>query len=71
MKNSFLKLYALLFLLMSNFSLFAQPGSDDGDGDLEGGDVPINGKLVFLAIAAVSFAFYYFAKQKQAKVTSN
>lgn len=39
MKNIF-KLYLLTFFILSDFVVFAQPGSDDGSGGLEGDDPP-------------------------------
>jgi hypothetical protein len=61
MKNNLFKLYILSFFLLSDFLLFAQPGDDDGGGGLEGDDpVPaaIDGKLVWLGVVAVIYAFY-------------
>ena len=69
MKNNLFKISILTFFLLTDFVLFAQPGDDDGSGGLEGNDppaAPINGKLVWLGIAAVLFAFIAlreFAKQ--------
>lgn len=63
MKNNLFKLYLLSFFLLTDFIMFAQPGQDQPGGGLEGDDpppAPINGKLLFLAIAAVLFAFYTF-----------
>lgn len=61
MKN-IIKFYLFSSILLSNFATFAQggPGSG-GDGGLEGGDPapsPINGKIIFLFISALVFAFY-------------
>ncbi|AWH83657.1 hypothetical protein HYN59_00345 [Flavobacterium album] len=70
MKSSLLKWYFLAFLLASDFVVFAQPGGTGEDGDLEGGGdppAPINAKLIWLAIVGVSFAFYYFNKNRQEK----
>lgn len=65
------RLYIVLFLFVSDFKLFAQPGDDDEDGDLEGGDpVPINGKVFWLAIVGLAFAFYYFKKYKRVSTES-
>jgi len=66
------RLYIVLFLFVSDFKLFAQgPGDDDEDGDLEGGDpVPINGKLIWLLIAGLAFAFYYFRKYRKVSTES-
>lgn len=67
--KSIYKFYIFAFALFSDFMLFAQgPGDDDGGGDLEGDDTPaapINGKLLWLALVSILFAFYYFNKQKQ------
>ncbi|OIQ15322.1 MAG: hypothetical protein BM557_11680 [Flavobacterium sp. MedPE-SWcel] len=76
MKNLFLKSYVILFLLASEFTLYAQsPGDEDGSGPggVEGDDpvAPINTKLIILAFAAVAFAYYYFSKRSQRNLTSN
>ena len=59
MKKAY-KIILLASLFLSNFSTFAQPSSDDdtGNGNLDGNDVPVNGKLVYLIIAALVFAFF-------------
>ena len=59
----------LAFMLVSNFVMFAQNGPDDDteDGDLEGGDTPINGKLIWLAIVGIAFAYAYYAKTQKEK----
>jgi hypothetical protein len=67
MKNLY-KLYILVFVLLSDLMLFAQPGDDDGSGGLEGEDTPaapINGKLIWLALVGIVFAFYYFNTKRQ------
>lgn len=67
--KSIYKIYILTFLLLSDFIVFAQgPGDDDGSGGLEGDDAPaapINGKLIWLAIVSILFAFYYLNKRAQ------
>lgn len=65
MKNKLFKLYILGFLILTNFIAFAQPGDDTVDGDLEGDDLPINGKLIYLAIAGLIFAIYTYRKNKR------
>lgn len=73
MTNKFLKIYLFMFVLFSDFILFAQD-EDPGTGfeDEEGGtggsveDAPINGKLIWLAVIAVAFAFFYYRKNKAA-----
>ena len=66
--KSLYKIYILAFVLLSDVMLFAQPGDDDGTGGLEGNDTPaapINGKLIWLALVGIGFAFYYFNKKRQ------
>ncbi len=68
MKTNLFKLYLLTFLLVSDFALFAQPGNDNGGGDLEGDDppaAPINTKLIWLAIIGIMFAIYTFRKNRK------
>lgn len=74
MRKLFLNLYVFIFLIASDYALFAQsPGDQDGNGDGPGGVedddpvAPINGKIILLAITAVAFAYYYFAKKKEEK----
>jgi hypothetical protein len=64
MKN-LIKFALLLFFLLSNFTLFAQPG-DVGDGGLEGDDpapAPINSKIIYLAIVGIIYVAYTFKKK--------
>jgi hypothetical protein len=66
--KSIYKFYILTFLFLSDFVLFAQPGDDDGGGGLEGDDppaAPIDGKLIWLAIVSVFFAYYILNKRTQ------
>jgi hypothetical protein len=67
MKNIF-KLYLLTFFILSDFIVFAQPGADDGTGNLEGNDppaAPINTKLILLLILGVIFAFVQIKKYRK------
>jgi hypothetical protein len=67
MKNIY-KFYLLMFVLLSDFVVFAQPGDDDGGGGLEGSDPapsPINSKLIVLAIMGVLFVMYTFRKNRK------
>lgn len=75
MKNTILKAFFLLTFLFLDFVAFAQsPGSDTGEGDLEGNDDPapasINGKLVWLAILGVAFAYYTYKKTRTVEVSN-
>ena len=60
MKNNLLKFYMLVFLLASDFVVFAQTEETPEEPDP---GAPINGKLLILALIGVSFAFYYFSKR--------
>lgn len=69
MRINLFKIYIASFFLLSNFIMFAQgPGDDDGGGGLEGGDPPaatISGKIIWLGITAIIFAFYCLRKGKK------
>ena len=70
MKDNLFKVYLLSFFLLTDFIVFAQPGQDEPGGGLEGDDppvAPINGKILWLAFAAVLFAMYSF-RNKTKKV---
>ena len=58
--KKFYQIALLTALLLSNFATFAQPSSDDdtGGGNLDGDDLPINGKLIYLAFAGIIFGIY-------------
>ncbi len=66
-KTKNLILLGLLFLY--DFALFAQPGDDDEEGDLEGDDplpgAPINSKLIYLMIIGIAFAWYTYKRNKK------
>lgn len=68
MKNRLFNLYLITFFLLVDFVAFAQPGDDDGSGGLEGNDpppAPINGKLIWLGIVALLYAFYSIRKNRR------
>lgn len=71
MKKGLLKLYILGFVLFSDFVLFAQPSSESDEGDpLEDEDAPqapINGKMIWLALVGILFAFYIYKTNRKAK----
>ena len=73
MKNNLLKYYIVAFYLCSTFVLFAQPGTDDTGGTLEGGDAPaapIDDYVWVLAAIGLLFVFFRFralAQQKNAQ----
>ena len=68
MKTKLFNIYLIGFFLLSDFMMFAQPGTDDGSGDLEGDDAPdapINSKLIILGIVGIIYVYYTFYKKKQ------
>jgi len=70
MKTSFFKIYIFCFLLLSDFTMFAQLPTDDGDGDLQGDDEPavaIGKKMLWLIIAGIVFAFYHLKPKSHLK----
>ena len=67
MNNKVFSLCMLCFFLLNDFIMFAQ-GDGNEDGDLENPDpaLPINGKLIWLGIIGIIFAFYiYKSKTKE------
>jgi hypothetical protein len=69
--KTLIKYYILIFCLFADFVMFADPGADIEGGGIEDNDpppAPINGKLLFLAIAGVLFILYTYKKNKQQKV---
>ncbi len=60
MKKNILKYWIVIFCLCSNFVLFAQPGTGNDTGNLEGGDTPaapIDNYLWVLALVGLIFVF--------------
>jgi len=68
MKRNLFRFYVVVFFFLSDFMVFAQP-TDDEDGDLQGDDepaTPINGKLFWLCLCGIVYAFYVYRRQRQA-----
>ncbi len=70
--KKFFKFYLLVFVLLSNFVMFAQtgPGDGTGGGGLEGDDpppAPINSKLILLLLLGTVLVFRTY-KQKNKRV---
>lgn len=68
------KFYLLIcYFLTINFSLFSQPGNDQGGGGLEGGDplpgAPVNNLLYIGLFASICiiYSFYILKNRKKAK----
>ena len=60
MKTNLLKYYIAAFYLCSTFVTFAQPGTNDDTGGLEGGDTlaaPIDGYVWVLAALGLVYVF--------------
>lgn len=70
MKKNFINLFIFSTMLLSDFIIFAQPNDDDPGGDLEDDDpaaVPINGKLLWLALAGILFAISVYKNNRKEK----
>lgn len=68
MKQNLFKLYILSFFLLIDFIAFAQPGTDDENGGLEGEDppaAPVNGKLLWLAVAGILFVYFAYRRTRK------
>ena len=60
MKINLLKYFITAFYLCSTFVAFAQPGTDDSGGTLEGSDAPaasIDGYIWVLTVLILTYAF--------------
>ena len=61
-----MKFYIFVFVLFSNFVVFAQGPGDGGVGEVDDPTyAPINGQLMVLAILGISFVIYTFRKNKK------
>jgi hypothetical protein len=74
MKKNFFNYYIFATVMLYDFLSFAQAGpnddDEDGEGGVESGDelpVPINGKLLWLAILGILFAIYIYKNHKTQK----
>jgi hypothetical protein len=71
MKKNFFNYYIFATVMLYDFIGFAQVGPGDDDEDGEGGvesddalPVPINGKLLWLAILGILFAIYVYRNNR-------
>lgn len=74
MKKNIQQSILLVTFLFLDFIAFAQsgPGTDDESGGLEEDDpvaTPINGKLIWLAILGLAFAYYTYQKTRTVEVS--
>ena len=71
MKNKILNFYLLAFVLFSDFKLFAQPGYESDEENLEDDEeapqAPISGKLIWLALTGILFAYYIYRRNRAVK----
>ena len=71
MKNYLQNFFVILLFLFVDLSSFAQnppppdPPTDDTGGGLEGNDLPIDDKLIWLVICGIIFAFYIYSKNSK------
>ena len=73
MKKNILQSFLLLSFLFLDFVAFAQPGDLSDDGLETDDDAPvasINGKLIWLAILGIAFAYYTYKKTRKVEVTN-
>lgn len=59
--------YCTIFFLVSSTVMFAVPGDESENGDLEGPEptaAPINNKLFILIIAGILYAYFHFSKKE-------
>lgn len=68
MKNQFVKYYIATFYFCSTFMMFALPGDNNEDGDLEGGEAPIDDYIWLLAIVGLVFMFNKYRNQHAKKM---
>jgi hypothetical protein len=67
MRNKFYYLFITAAWLLVDFKAFAQPGSGGGVDDEDPPPVPVNQKLIYLAIAGALFAFFVYRRYKKLK----
>lgn len=68
MRINYNKIMLTMLLFAVSFASFAQLPDPDGPGT--GGEdppAPINSKIIYLALVAVAFAFFYMRRSKAAK----
>jgi len=70
MKNNLFKYYIVVACLCSTLVGFAQPGSNDTGGNLEGGDAPapIDDYVWVLAIVGLILVFVKFKAMQNKKI---
>ena len=70
MKKFLLKIVIFVFVLFNSITVFATDPSNQGEGEtVEDPETPINTRLLWLLVAGIAFAFYYFYNQRKKQVT--
>lgn len=72
MKKTILQSFFLFTFLFLDFVAFAQnPGTDDQENCLECDDpvAPINGKLIWLAVVGIAFAYYTYKNTRTVEIS--
>lgn len=69
MKNLLLKLTILGIILLNSSTAFATDPSNTGEGGtIEDPGAPINTRIIWLVIAGIAFAFYYYSTQRKKQI---
>jgi hypothetical protein len=69
MKNFLLKLTIFGLILLINFTSFATSPDNQGEADtIEDPGAPINTRIIWLIIAGIAFAFYYYSTQRKKQI---
>ena len=74
MKKKLLKTFFIITLVFLDFVAFAQndgPGMNNAANTLEADDAPdtpVSGKLMYLGIAGIAFAYYVYKQKRILKV---
>lgn len=74
MKNKYKTLLTLLLFFLSDVLLFAEPGSTDDSGTLEGEEPPagpIDSNLIWLGIMGTLYVGYYFYTRRNKTVKTD
>lgn len=67
MKNFYPRIYFLIILLFSNVIAFATTASGELE-DTPEDDAPINTRIIWLVVAGIAFAFYYYSTQRKKQI---
>lgn len=70
MKKNLLNFYIFTLCLFSSIAMFATDPSNTGEGgdSIEDPEAPINSRLIWLLVAGIAFAFYYYSNNRKKQV---